>query len=261
MRKKEPAVTPEEFQQRMEARGEGANEKVMNIERELAKYKQQMRAAPKGSAAYRTAESKALQCLRRRKLYQRQQEVYVNQSFTVDQVQYAKENLKMAKETRDQMKASKKELMRGLRKTDVGKLEDVAYELEEVLQDTREVQEVLGRPYHMDTEMDDEDLLEELDALEEEMNSGELDELNEEHVPSYLQERTASVSQSTPVRESASAAEAMPSAPMSSRGDRSMARPVFGEPTAPLVSANASTPSGRNANDDELAALRRSMAV
>jgi hypothetical protein len=93
-KKKAPPITQEEYQSRLNSRSELVRGKLETIEKELFRCRQQMRTAPKGSAAYRTAEARALLCLKHRKMLENQMGVYTNQTLTMDQVQFANENLR-----------------------------------------------------------------------------------------------------------------------------------------------------------------------
>merc|ERR1712228_198064 len=54
------------------------------------------------------------------------------------------------------------------KKMDIGKVEDIQDELEDMMEEANEIQEVLGRSYGM-PEIDEDDLEAELDALGDEM--------------------------------------------------------------------------------------------
>ncbi|KAK4531208.1 hypothetical protein CCYA_CCYA07G2065 [Cyanidiococcus yangmingshanensis] len=258
-RKKAPAVTQEEYQSRLGSRTELARGKLESLEKELIRYKQQMRVSPKGSAAYRTAEAQALRCLKHRKLLESQLGVYANQTFTMDQVQYAKENLRMARESEQQMRTSKKQLSKELKRTNVDRLEDVAYELADALQETDEVQEVLGRSYHVDAEFDDVELLAELDSLESEIAQDQSVRTEKGSVPVYLQEREE------PTEAMDHSASWNGESVWSSNSDIGMrAPPVPREPMQrPLqtTESSLSRSSAPQPGEDEIASLRRSMAV
>jgi charged multivesicular body protein 5 len=258
-RKKAPVVTQEEYQSRLGNRTELARGKLEALEKELLRHRQQMRTAPKGSAAYRTAEAQALRCLKHRKLLENQLGVYANQTFTMDQVTFAKENLTLARESEQQMLLSKKQLSKELKRTNVDRLDEAAYSLADALQETDEVQEVLGRNYHIDTEFDDVELLAELDSLESEFAQDQGVRAGKSSIPVYLQEREEPVE--APERSTSWNGESVWS-PNADLGMR--APPVPREPIErPQHAADASLrrPSAPQPAEDEMASLRRSMAV
>ena len=75
----------------MDQRGKVINGKVEECNQELAKIKKEM-ATAKGTRL-KTLKQKALQVLRRRKMYDTQQSHLMNQQFNVDQVAFANESM------------------------------------------------------------------------------------------------------------------------------------------------------------------------
>ena len=67
---------------------------------------------------------------------------------------------------------------------DVDKLDALNDEMADLMDQSREIQDVLGRSYDVPEDIDEEELMGELDALEEMMGEEELDE----EVPSYLRD-------------------------------------------------------------------------
>jgi charged multivesicular body protein 5 len=258
-KKKAPPITQEEYQSSLNSRSELVRGKLETIEKELFRCRQQMRTAPKGSAAYRTAEARALLCLKHRKMLENQMGVYTNQTLTMDQVQFANENLRMARESEQQMRVSRKQLAKQLKHTNVDRLEDAAYELADVLQDTDEVQEVLGRSYHVDAEFDDVELLAELDSLESEMAQDQMMRTEKGSVPVYLQDHEE------PVEESSRNAPWLGESKWSPEMELATRAPPVPRDPLPRSTVAGEAASGRShapqANEDELASLRRSMAV
>merc|ERR1711944_372164 len=86
----------------------------------------------------------------------------------MDQTNYAIQSMKDTQQTLSAMKAGAKEMKKEFKKMDIGKVEDIQDELEDMMEEANEIQEVLGRSYGV-PEIDEDDLEAELDALGDEM--------------------------------------------------------------------------------------------
>lgn len=106
-----------------------------------------------------------------------------NQTFNLDQVAFAAEGIKDAQQTMTALKSANKEL-KGMMKTvkiqDIDSMQDEMMDLMDV---SNEIQESLGRSYSVPDDIDEEELMGELDALEADMGT----ETESDGVPSYLQ--------------------------------------------------------------------------
>ncbi|RVW12076.1 Vacuolar protein sorting-associated protein 60.2 [Vitis vinifera] len=118
-------------------------------------------------------------------MYEGQRDMLYNQTFNLDQVAFAAEGIKDAQQTvcMSALKSANKEL-KGMMKTvkieDVDNLQDEMMDLMDI---SNEIQESLGRSYNVPDDIDEEELLGELDALEVDMGT----EMDADGVPSYLQ--------------------------------------------------------------------------
>ncbi|KAG9049655.1 hypothetical protein FS837_009626 [Tulasnella sp. UAMH 9824] len=92
------------------------------------------------------------------------------------------ENLRNTMATLDAMKQANVEMKRQYGKIDVDKIEQIHYDMEDMIEQANEIQESLGRSYGVPDEIDEDDLQAELDALET---------LEEDETPSYLQDLNA----------------------------------------------------------------------
>jgi charged multivesicular body protein 5 len=110
-------------------------------------------------------KQRALRVLKQKKMYEQQLEGLRNQSFNMEQTNFATQQLKDTKTTVDAMKTGVKEMKREYKKVDIGKIEDLHDEMEDMLELAGEVQETLGRAYGLPDDVDEDDLEAELDAL------------------------------------------------------------------------------------------------
>ncbi|XP_013737805.1 vacuolar protein sorting-associated protein 60.2-like isoform X3 [Brassica napus] len=124
-----------------------------------------------------------MRVLKQKKMYEGQRDMLYNQTFNLDQVSFAAEGLKDAQQTMTALKSANKEL-KGMMKTvkiqDIDNLQDEMMDLMDV---SSEIQDSLGRSYNVPDDIDEDDLMGELDALEADMGN----ETEADGVPSYLQ--------------------------------------------------------------------------
>jgi charged multivesicular body protein 5 len=117
-------------------------------------------------------------------MYEGQRDQIYSQTFNLEQVSFATEGLKDAQQTMSAMKAANKDLkgtMKTLKMDDIDKMQD---EMMDLVDYSSEIQETLGRSYGVPDDLDEEELMGELDALEADMGL----EAEPDGMPSYLQD-------------------------------------------------------------------------
>uniref|UniRef100_A0ABM0MEE9 Charged multivesicular body protein 5 n=1 Tax=Saccoglossus kowalevskii TaxID=10224 RepID=A0ABM0MEE9_SACKO len=102
------------------------------------------------------------------KTYEQQRDSLMQQSFNMEQANYATQTLKDTKMTVDAMKMGVKEMKKEYKKVNLDQIEDLQDDMEDMLEQANEVQETLGRSYGM-PELDEDELEAELDALGDEI--------------------------------------------------------------------------------------------
>ncbi|KAK7696662.1 hypothetical protein QCA50_001320 [Cerrena zonata] len=122
-------------------------------------------------------QERALRTLKQKRMYEAQLAQLQQQTFNMESAALATENLRNTMATVDAMKTTQKELKKQYGKIDIDKIENIHYEMEDLLEQVNEIQESLGRSYAVPDEIDEADLQAELDALELDV---------EEEGPSYL---------------------------------------------------------------------------
>jgi len=151
----------------VDSRGESVDKKINMLDRELLKYKEQMKKMRDGPSK-NMVKQKAMRVLKQKKMYESQLENLRNQSFNMEQANFATQTLKDTKTTVDAMKMGVKQMKKEYKKVDIDDIEDLQDDMEDMLEQANEVQEALGRQYGM-PEMDDAELDAEFDALGDEM--------------------------------------------------------------------------------------------
>lgn len=179
---KEPPPSIQDASDRINKRGETVDEKIKKLDAELSRYKEQLKKTRPGPAQ-EAIKARAMRVLKQKKMYEGQRDMMYNQTFNLDQVAFAAEGIKDAQQTMSALKSANKEL-KGMMKTvkiqDIDNLQDEMMDLMDV---STEIQETLGRSYNVPDDIDEEDLMGELDALEADMGM----ETEADGVPSYLQ--------------------------------------------------------------------------
>ncbi|KAK1421179.1 hypothetical protein QVD17_23332 [Tagetes erecta] len=179
---KEPPPSLNDASDRINKRGETVDEKIKRLDAELARYKEQIKKTRPGPAQ-EAVKARAMRVLKQKRMYEGQRDMLYNQTFNLDQVAFASEGIKDAQQTMSALKSANKEL-KGMMKTvkiqDIDSLQD---EMMDMMDVSNEIQESLGRSYSVPDDIDEDELLGELDALEADMGQ----ETEGEGVPSYLQ--------------------------------------------------------------------------
>ncbi|KAH9769182.1 vacuolar protein sorting-associated protein 60.2 [Citrus sinensis] len=253
---KEPPPSVQDASDRINKRGENVDQKIRSLDAELSRYKEQIKKMRPGPAQ-EAIKARAMRVLKQKRIwlleylvantdlnvltnggmligslslskgmwYEGQRDMLYNQTFNLDQVAFASEGIKDAQQTMTALKSANKEL-KGMMKTvkiqDIDNLQDEMMDLMDV---SHEIQETLGRSYNVPDDIDEDELMGELDALEADMGMED-----EAGVPSYLQ----------PDKEPDLDAELnLPTAPSghaSAQHDRPQAEDELGLPSVPQAS-------------------------
>eukprot|EP00249_Psilotum_nudum_P009648 c22064_g1_i1 orf=242-949(-) len=179
---KVPPLTVEEATERINKRGDTVDEKIKKLDVELFRYKEQIKKTRPGPAQ-EAIKARAMRILKQKRMYEDQRDMLYNQTFNLEQVSFATEGIKDAQQTISTMKAANKDLkgsLKILKINDVDKLQD---EMMDLLDISTEIQESLGRSYNVPDDLDEDELMGELSALEADLGS----ESQAEGLPSYLQ--------------------------------------------------------------------------
>jgi charged multivesicular body protein 5 len=159
--------------------------KIASLEKELKGYKDKLKTT-KSPAAKKQLQKRAMEVLKRKRLYEGQRDQLAGQQFNIDQAAFGVESAKASVSTVKAMQAASKELRHTIRKElNVDAVEDMTDDMAELFEDFDEINEALGRNFATPDDIDEADLEAELDMLEDEFE--EEQELAEE-TPSYLQE-------------------------------------------------------------------------
>ncbi|PWN41683.1 hypothetical protein IE81DRAFT_324308 [Ceraceosorus guamensis] len=164
-----------------DARAEGVQAKIRNLDVELAKYRDQLKRAQ--GAGRNAIQQRALRVLKQKRLYEGQYEQLVQQSYNMAQADLTTENLRNTMATVSAMDAANKEMRKTYGKIDLDKIERTNDEMQDLMEMANEVQESLGRQYEVPDDINEDELQAELDALGDDVAA---EALTEGATPSYL---------------------------------------------------------------------------
>eukprot|EP00667_Euglena_gracilis_P028578 EG_transcript_36615 len=112
-----------------------------------------------------------MQVLKQKKMYEQQRDVLSNQRWNMDQLQFTTETTKATIEQVACMKESARALQREMKKMDIASIEELQDSLADLYEDSREIQDIMGRAYGVPEDVDEDDLEAEFAALGEELSA------------------------------------------------------------------------------------------
>ena len=169
----------------LDKRGATIDDKIKRLDLELAKHREILKKA-RTPAAQEAAKRRALTVLKQKRMYEGQREQLYSQQLNLEQVSFATQSARDTAVQVQAMQASAKELKAQFKTKafDIDKIDALNDEMADLMDQANEIQEVLGRNYNVPDDIDEDELLGELDALEDLM----AEEETGEEVPSYLQD-------------------------------------------------------------------------
>eukprot|EP00243_Klebsormidium_subtile_P004528 TRINITY_DN18550_c0_g1_i1.p1 TRINITY_DN18550_c0_g1~~TRINITY_DN18550_c0_g1_i1.p1 ORF type:complete len:226 (+),score=77.61 TRINITY_DN18550_c0_g1_i1:371-1048(+) len=207
-----PLSTLEKLNETLEMLEKKENLMQKKIAQEMEKAKEFTRAKNKRAA---------IQCLKRKKLYEQQVEQLANNQLRIQDQMIMLESAKVTTETVDALRSGAQAMRAQLKTTKIDDVDKTMDEINESTEDMKAIQEALSTPVGGMAEFDDDDLLNELEELE----GQELDE------------QLLAPSTATP------------------------ATPLPSVPTARVPAQAGKPQPVRTEEDDELAALQAEMAL
>ncbi|KAL3918631.1 MAG: hypothetical protein SGARI_007414 [Bacillariaceae sp.] len=160
------------------------DKKIAGLELELKGYKDKIKKA-KSPAAKKTLQKRAMEVLKRKRMYEGQRDMIAGQQFNIDQATFGIESAKANVQTVAAMKSAGAQLKSTLKNDlDIDAVEDLADDMAEMMEDFNDINEALGRNFATPDDLSETDLEAELEMLEDEL---EADELEEDATPAYLQ--------------------------------------------------------------------------
>lgn len=173
----------------------GLDSRSSHIDSQIAKCDEELIAVKKLLASSKTPASqnmhkqKALQILKRKKMYEQQREQLFGTQMTIDQCQFMAEQTKTTLMTVDALKASTTAMKKEMKLVNFNDLERLMDDMEDLKFDQEEIQEIMSRSYDL-SGVNDMDIDAEFAALQEEISAEQvgsaLDNQYGGLIPSYL---------------------------------------------------------------------------
>ena len=161
------------------------DKKINALESELRGYKDKIKMT-NSPAAKKQLQKRAMEVLKRKRMYEQQRDMIAGQQFNIDQASFGIESAKANVQTVAAMKAANKELKHVMKQDlDIDEVDGLAEDMAELMEDFNEVNEALGRNFATPDDIDEAELDAELDMLGEELEE-ELAEEAADATPSYL---------------------------------------------------------------------------
>jgi charged multivesicular body protein 5 len=183
-KKKPEAPTPtlDDASKGIDSRGDEVDSKIKKLDAELADLKKKMNMS-RSAAAKANFKKRALQVLKQRKMYEKQREHLYGQQMNIDQAKFATQSVKDNATMVTAMKATAKELKKAYKEVNINDIENLHDEMSDLMDMSEEVNQLMGSAYGVPEDVDEDELLDELDALDDDIELAE-----SEDVPSYLQD-------------------------------------------------------------------------
>jgi hypothetical protein len=130
-----PAPSLDDASSGIGGRIDGMDTKIAGLEGELRVYKDKIKKA-KSPAAKKQLQKRAMEILKRKKMYEQQRDAAAGQQFNIDQTSFSLESAKASIQTVAAMKAANKELKRTIKHDlDIDEVDDLADDMADMMYD------------------------------------------------------------------------------------------------------------------------------
>mmetsp|Transcript_3781 Transcript_3781/g.5158 ORF Transcript_3781/g.5158 Transcript_3781/m.5158 type:complete len:216 (+) Transcript_3781:89-736(+) len=179
-----PAPSLSEASTSVGGRVDDLDSKILSLEKELKIHKDKLKTT-KSPAAKKLIQKRAMEVLKRKRMYEQQRDQLAGQQFNIDQANFGIESAKATVSTVAAMKQANTELKRTIKKDlDIDAVDELAEDMADLMEDMNEINEALGQNFATPEDIDENDLEAELDLLDDVL---EEEELVSDATPSYLQ--------------------------------------------------------------------------
>ncbi|KAJ1630193.1 Snf7-domain-containing protein [Pavlovales sp. CCMP2436] len=163
---KAPKPTLDGASKSLQDRGSELEGRIKTLDQELARYTDQMRKMKPGPAKA-SVQQRALGVLKQqKKMYEAQRDKMSSTQFNMDQIKFAQDSMVDTVSTVSAMKDANAALKKQFKSIDINKVEDLQDDMSDLLEQSNEIQSVLGRSYNLE-DVDESALEDELRMLEE----------------------------------------------------------------------------------------------
>ena len=170
---KPPPPTLSEASGSLNSRIEVIDKKIKDLDAELIRFRDQLKKAKGPTEA--SLKKRALETLKRKKMYEQQRDQLAGQSFNMEQTIFALDTIKDTQTTVLAMKTAAVTLKAENKKINISEIEDMQDDLQDMFEDMNEISESLGRSYNTPEGCDEADLEAELELLQDEFEATDID--------------------------------------------------------------------------------------
>eukprot|EP00929_Paragymnodinium_shiwhaense_P024865 TRINITY_DN15184_c0_g1_i1.p1 TRINITY_DN15184_c0_g1~~TRINITY_DN15184_c0_g1_i1.p1 ORF type:complete len:225 (-),score=110.85 TRINITY_DN15184_c0_g1_i1:525-1199(-) len=142
--------------------------KVQGLEAQIAKCDTEIKALVAQSSSNPTAKQRALQAMKRKKMYEQQRDQLLGTQFNVEQLAFQQEQAEVTVMAVEAMKAGTQQLKKQTEQIGVDAVDDLTAQMDDLSAEMQEVQEALAA-MGGSTGVDESDVADEYAKLEEEM--------------------------------------------------------------------------------------------
>eukprot|EP00892_Ulva_mutabilis_P012589 jgi/Ulvmu1/9702/UM055_0040.1 len=181
-----PKVEFGEVSDRMDKRTSALDTKINDIDTKLKKYKDQISSA-RSPAAQRAAKQQALRLLKQKKLYEGQRDQMFAQQMNLESTLFMTEQMKDTADQVNVMKQAQSALATQMQHVNIDDVDELQEKMQDLWYDHEEIQDMLGRSFAVQDDIDEDELMGELDLIEDEL-ALEVDSAPATGVPTFLEE-------------------------------------------------------------------------
>jgi charged multivesicular body protein 5 len=107
----------------LDGRVDSIEVKIKKLDAELAQCRDKMARLPEGSAAKNSIKQQAMRILQQKRMYENQRGMMMQQSFNMEQTNFATESVKDTVTVVQAMKVASKDMKKTMRKLDISQIE------------------------------------------------------------------------------------------------------------------------------------------
>merc|ERR1719232_1684781 len=157
--------------------------KITQLDKELKGYRDKLKTT-KNPATKKNLQKRAMEVLKRKRMYETQRDQLAGQQFNIDQAKFGIESAQTTVASVAAMKEANTQLKQAIRQDlNIDEIDDVADDMEEMMLEFSEINDTLGRNFSTPEYLDEDELEAELDMLDDELE----DEIEGNATPAYLQ--------------------------------------------------------------------------
>lgn len=152
---KDPSEELSASVKRLDSRASEFDKKIQDADRELCEIKAKMSTVKEGPVK-NSLKTKALNILKRKKMLESHRNTILNQSMTIEQADMSLDTVRNSVNMFNTMTLANKEMKKQMKRFDVGKLEDVMYELKDYAEEFNSTMENFNTDSIDESTLDDE---------------------------------------------------------------------------------------------------------